>query len=105
MFEKIISALESLWKGQLSTMQVATELDKLAAESSDRLDWRNSIVDLLKALKLDSSPSARTTLWQEMGHTDAYAGSADQNVALHRDVVNKVAARGIKLVSSDGKTL
>lgn len=96
MFEKILAALKSLFKGQPSTMEVATELDNRARESGERLDWRNSIVDLLKTLKLDSSMSARAKLAEDCGLA-SYTGTAAQNIQLHGQVMARITAHGFKL--------
>ena len=60
---------------------------------SDKLNWRDSIVDLMKLLNIDSSYANRKELAHEMGNTD-YSGSAEDNIALHRAVMNKIAAAG-----------
>ncbi len=60
---------------------------------SDKLNWRDSIVDLMKLLNIDASYANRKELAQEMGNTD-YSGSAEDNIALHRAVMNKIAAAG-----------
>lgn len=56
--------------------------------------WRTSIVDLLKLLKLDSSLDARKELAEELGVNAGAAGSAEQNIALHKAVMAKLAANG-----------
>ena len=64
-----------------------------ASNATDAPDWRNSIVDLLKILRQDSSRGSRAELWVEMGHGDAYHGTAEQNVQLHADVTKKIRER------------
>lgn len=57
-------------------------------------DWRASIVDLLKLLKVDSSLQARKELAEELGVHVGEAGSAEQNIALHKAVMKKLAENG-----------
>jgi hypothetical protein len=57
-------------------------------------NWRTSIVDLLKLLKLDSSLEARKGLADELGVHAGEAGSAEQNIALHKAVMKKLAENG-----------
>src|ERR1022692_1939087 len=55
-----------------------------AAASGEKLEWRTSIVDLMKALKIDSSLSARKELAKELGYTGDTNDSASMNVWLHK---------------------
>ena len=61
------------------------------------LNWRTSIVDLLKLLSLDSSLASRKELAQELNYTGDMGDSASMNIWLHRQVMNKVAANGGKV--------
>lgn len=97
MFEKIVSALMSLFKGQLSTMDVAKQLDDNARDMGGNLDWRNSTEDLAKTLKLDGSLTSRAKLAQEFGYNGPFTGTADQNIWLHGQLMQKIAAHGFKL--------
>ena len=65
--------------------------------SSDTLNWRTSIVDLLKLLGLDSSFQSRTALAHELGFTGNTADSASMNIWLHQEVMSRIAANGGKL--------
>jgi len=69
-------------------------LEKLAANQSEKLDWKVSIVDLMKLLKLDSGLGARKQLAQELGYTGALNGSPEMNIWLHKQVMTKVAEGG-----------
>jgi 3-oxoacyl-ACP reductase-like protein len=60
-------------------------------------NWRQSIVDLMKLLDLDSSLGARKQLAQELGYSGALDGSAEMNVWLHKQVMDKLAASGGKV--------
>jgi len=72
-------------------------MDNLAARSSERLDWRRSIVDLMKLLNLDSSLSARRELAQELGYSGDTNDSASMNIWLHKQVMTKLAENGGKV--------
>ena len=63
-------------------------------------NWRESIVDLLKMLDLDSSLNARKELAQELGVNAGAHGSAEQNIALHKAVMRKIAENGGKVPQS-----
>ncbi|MDR3486999.1 MAG: DUF3597 domain-containing protein [Bradyrhizobium sp.] len=79
------------------TVDVASIVDKAAAASGEKLEWRTSIVDLMKALKIDSSLTARKELAKELGYTGDTSDSASMNVWLHKQVMAKLAANGGKL--------
>ena len=63
---------------------------------ADRLNWRTSIVDLMKLLGIDSDYESRKALAQELGRSD-YSGSAEDNVWLHRQVMNELSRNGGKV--------
>ena len=79
------------------TVDVAPILDKAVAAKKEKLEWRTSIVDLMKALDIDSSLSARKELAKELGFTGDTNDSASMNVWLHKQVMTKLAANGGKL--------
>ncbi|GGD52069.1 DUF3597 family protein [Erythrobacter arachoides] len=60
---------------------------------ADNLNWRSSIVDLMKLVGLDPSYENRKELATELGDAD-YSGKAEENIWLHRQVMNKLAANG-----------
>jgi len=60
---------------------------------SDKLNWQTSIVDLMKLVRIDPSYANRKALAQEMGNTD-YSGTAEDNIALHKAVLDQMAAAG-----------
>jgi Domain of unknown function (DUF3597) len=84
----------------ISRADVEAILQKLAADVREDLDWRRSIVDLMKLLKLDSGLGARKLLAQELGYTGALDGSAEMNIWLHRQVMTKLAESGGKVPDS-----
>jgi hypothetical protein len=79
------------------SVDVAPILDKAVAAKGEKLEWRTSIVDLLKALDIDSSFSARKELAKELGFTGDSNDSASMNIWLHKQVMTKLAANGGKL--------
>ncbi|HET7123135.1 MAG TPA: DUF3597 domain-containing protein [Bradyrhizobium sp.] len=79
------------------SVDVAPILDKAVAAKKEKLEWRTSIVDLMKALDIDSSLSARKELAKELGYTGDTNDSASMNIWLHKQVMAKLAANGGKL--------
>ena len=79
------------------TVDVASIVDKAAAATGEKLAWRTSIVDLMKALNLDSSIGARKQLAKELNYTGDTNNSATMNVWLHKQIMGKLAANGGKL--------
>lgn len=81
-----------------ATVDVAAIVDKAAAaHKGEKLEWRTSIVDLMKALDIDSSLAARKDLATELGYSGDMNDSASMNVWLHKQVMSKLAANGGKL--------
>src|ERR1700759_5124513 len=76
---------------------VAGIVAKAAAAKHEKLEWRTSIVDLMKALDIDSSLAARKELAKELGYSGDTNDSASMNVWLHKQVMAKLAANGGKL--------
>jgi Domain of unknown function (DUF3597) len=81
-------------------VDVAAVLTDLASKNTEKLDWRNSIVDLMKLLKLDSGLSARKELAKELNYTGDMNDSARMNVWLHKQVMVKLAENGGKVPDS-----
>jgi hypothetical protein len=79
------------------SVDVAAIVDKAAAAKGEKLEWRTSIVDLMKALDVDSSFAARKELAHELGYTGDSNDSASMNIWLHKQVMAKLAANGGKL--------
>jgi hypothetical protein len=75
-------------------------IQKIAGEQDENYNWDQSIVDLMKLLKLDSSFTARKQLAQELGYRGKLDGSADMNVWLHKQVMVKLAESGGKMPES-----
>ena len=75
-------------------VDVAAVLDAAVAKSGQKLNWKTSIVDLMKALDLDSSITARKALADELGYKGDKSDSATMNIWLHKQVIDKLVANG-----------
>ena len=75
-------------------VDVTAILDELAAKNPEKLDWKKSIVDLLKLVDMDSSLSARKELAAELKYTGDTSDSAALNIWLHKEVIKQIAANG-----------
>ena len=91
------SAASTASAAPAQTVDVAAIVDKAAAATGEKLEWRTSIVDLMKALNIDSSLTARKELAKELGYTGDTNDSASMNIWLHKQVMAKLAANGGKL--------
>jgi hypothetical protein len=80
-----------------SAVDVAAIMDKLASQAKEKLEWRKSIVDLMKLLNLDSSIAARKQLAQELHYSGNMHDSASMNIWLHKQVMLKLAEHGGKV--------
>jgi 3-oxoacyl-ACP reductase-like protein len=78
-------------------VDVTAILDDLAAKNPEKLDWRKSIVDLMKLVGIDSSLSARKQLATELQYSGDQSDSATMNVWLHKEVIKKLAENGGKV--------
>lgn len=79
----------------ISSVDVVAKLEGLASANPEKLNWRVSIVDLLKLLGLDSSITARKALATELGcPADKMGDSAQMNIWLHKTVLTKLAQNG-----------
>ena len=79
------------------TVDVAAVLDALKDKATQQLNWKTSIVDLMKLLSIDSSLSARKELAKELHYDGDTSDSATMNVWLHRQIMRKLAENGGKL--------
>lgn len=75
-------------------VDVAAVLDARAAEHDQKLDWRTSVVDLLKTLDIPSDADNRRQLAEELGYRGDWHDSADMNTWLHRQIMQRVADNG-----------
>jgi hypothetical protein len=78
-------------------VDVAAVLDGLAGQRKQKLNWRKSIVDLMKLLDMDSSFAARKRLAKELNYSGNMNHSASMNVWLHKQVMTKLAENGGKV--------
>src|SRR3954470_10648388 len=79
------------------SVDVEAVLTNLASQNPQQLNWRTSIVDLMKLLNLDSSLQARKELAQELHYSGDMNDSATMNVWLHKQVMQKLAENGGKI--------
>lgn len=99
----VVAANPSAQTSQPAQMQnapvvdVEAVLNGLAKQRKDQLNWRTSIVDLMKLLGMDSSLEARKTLAKELHYTGDMNDSATMNIWLHKQVMQKVADNGGKV--------
>jgi hypothetical protein len=80
--------------GGKQNVDVGAVLDGLASKNSQKLDWKHSIVDMMKLLDMDSSLSARKELASELHYSGDTNDSAAMNVWLHKQVMQKLAENG-----------
>lgn len=78
-------------------VDVAAILDDMAAKSKEKLDWKHSIVDLMKLVGMDSSLAARKELAADLHYTGDTGDSAKMNMWLHKEVMRKLAENGGKV--------
>jgi 3-oxoacyl-ACP reductase-like protein len=78
-------------------LDIAAILDGLAANNPEKLDWKKSIVDLMKLVGMDSSFKARKQLAQELNYTGDPNDSASMNIWLHKQVLIKLSENGGKV--------
>jgi hypothetical protein len=78
-------------------VDIEAVLEGLAANSTQKLNWRTSIVDLMKLVGMDSSLAERKELAQELGYTGSMQDTASMNIWLHKQVLRKLAENGGKV--------
>lgn len=80
-----------------AAVDIGSILDAAVKKSGQKLDWKHSIVDLMKALGMDASLSERKELAQELGYTGDAGDSAKMNIFLHKALLTKLADNGGKV--------
>jgi Domain of unknown function (DUF3597) len=80
-----------------ATIDVTAVLDGLAAKNSEKLDWRKSIVDLMKLVDMDSSLASRKELAKDLNYSGDTSDSAKMNIWLHKEVIRKISENGGKV--------
>lgn len=83
-----------------AAVDVEAVLEGLASSSSQKLDWRHSIVDLMKLVGMENSLTQRKALATELGYTGDMNDSAPMNIWLHKQVMQKMAENGGKVPAS-----
>jgi hypothetical protein len=78
-------------------VDVAAILDRMAAANPEKLDWKHSIVDLMKLLGMDSSLAERKELAADLKYTGDTSDSATMNMWLHKEVMRKLSENGGKV--------
>ncbi len=78
-------------------VDVEAVLEEMAAKNPQKLNWRTSIVDLMKLVGMDSSLTERKALAQELGYTGSLQDTAGMNLWLHKQVLRKLADNGGKI--------
>jgi Domain of unknown function (DUF3597) len=78
-------------------VDVTAILDGMAKRNPEKLDWRQSIVDLMKLVGMDSSLTARKQLATELHYSGDQNDSASMNIWLHKEVLKKLAENGGKV--------
>ncbi len=84
----------------ITVIDVEANLAEMAKSNSEELDWKRSIVDLMKLVGMDSSYGARKELALELGYSKEdidSKGSAEMNMWLHKEVMKQLAANGGKV--------
>jgi 3-oxoacyl-ACP reductase-like protein len=84
----------------MDRVDVEQVLDGLAAKNSQKLNWRTSIVDLMKLVGMDSTLQERKELADELGYTGDKGDSASMNIWLHKQVMKKLEENGGKVPAS-----
>ena len=78
----------------MTEIDVIAHLEEIDANDGRNLNWRTSIVDLMKMLGMESSLQERKDLAMELGYTGELEGSAEMNIWLHKAVMRELAANG-----------
>ena len=94
------SGMQGSSQTALQDVDIDAVLSEMASKKGGGGNYRTSIVDLLKLLDLDSSLNARKELAQELNVNAGAHGSAEQNMALHKAVMNKIEENGGKVPES-----
>ena len=81
----------------MQQVDVEAILTQMASSAGQKLNWRTSIVDLMKLLGMESSLDERKELAKELGYTGSTSDSAAMNIWLHKQVMKKLAENGGKV--------
>jgi hypothetical protein len=86
----IVANIKAWLPTGMTPQEKAAALDRMVASSGEKLDWRHSIVDLMKLMNMDYSVGARAKLANELGYQGSYIGAAEQNLWLHQQVMDRL---------------
>jgi 3-oxoacyl-ACP reductase-like protein len=81
----------------MERVDIEAVLDGMASKNTQKLNWRTSIVDLMKLVGMDSTLQERKELADELGYTGDKSDSASMNVWLHKEVMKRMEANGGKV--------
>ena len=95
--EIVASAPQPVESQQVAEVDVIANLEAIDANDGRNLNWRSSIVDLMKMLGMESSLQERKDLAMELGYTGELEGSAEMNMWLHKAVMRELAKNGGKV--------
>jgi hypothetical protein len=93
-FQDILTSVAALARGQVRGVDLAALLDEKAGGPGSQIEWRYSIIDLMKTLSLESDLTSRTELAQDLGYSGALKGSAEMNIWLHKRILTKLDEAG-----------
>ena len=91
------AATDAAATATIEPVDVEAVLTAMAEKNPQKLNWRTSIVDLMKLVGMESSLAERKELATELGYTGAKDGSAEMNIWLHKAVMKKLAENGGKV--------
>ncbi len=92
--EIVAAAPQPVESQQISEVDVIATLEAIDASDGRNLNWRTSIVDLMKMLGMESTLQERKDLAMELGYTGTLEGSAEMNIWLHKAVMRELAKNG-----------
>ena len=95
--EIVAAAPQPVESQQISEVDIIANLEAIDASDGRNLNWRTSIVDLMKMLGMESSLQERKDLAMELGYTGTLEGSAEMNIWLHKAVMRELAKNGGKV--------
>lgn len=97
LMSKIFPTTATATPPHLRDVDVTAILDRMASENKQTLDWRHSIVDVMKLVGMDSSVSARRELAADLRYSGSTDDTATMNMWLHKEVMRKLAENGGKV--------
>jgi hypothetical protein len=93
-FQDVLDSIANSASGRVQGADVTALLDLKTGGHADQLEWRYSIVDLMKALGLPADLSSRIALARDLGYSGALNGSAEMNIWLHKRILTKLNEAG-----------